>query len=157
MKGLWDLTSPEALLMKLRLDLDRMKRMKTAPTDMYAPFDFFVTAFHMLDWVHPDTEADAYVKRAALRTQEPLLEIAGHLANGSKHFEATRWDSVKGTAFSADDNWEAAFTGEGRLTIKLSAADTARYGVGELDMLETAQRLCEFWRQELQRRKTAGS
>jgi hypothetical protein len=25
----------------------------------------------------------------------PLLNIAGHLANGAKHFEASRWDSAK--------------------------------------------------------------
>lgn len=45
---------------------------------------FFVTAEHIVDWIHPDNKAN----REVLRSSMPLLRITSHIANGAKHFEA---------------------------------------------------------------------
>jgi hypothetical protein len=80
--GLFELRLPTDLIRKLRHDLERME---TSPLDQYAAFDFFVTAEHIVDWLHPTDEPS----RRALRDSSHLLRITSHLANGSKHFEAT--------------------------------------------------------------------
>ena len=51
-KGFIPLQTPKDLLAKLEHDLGRME---ADPTDAYAAFDFFVTAEHVLDWLHPDS------------------------------------------------------------------------------------------------------
>ena len=64
---------------KLEYDLDRVLK---SPQDQYAAFDFFVTAEHIVDWIHPDDRK----ARESVRSGSSLL-ITSHLANGVKHFE----------------------------------------------------------------------
>jgi hypothetical protein len=80
-KGFGELQTPGDLVRKLEHDLDRLKN---SPQDQYAAFDFFVTAEHIVDWLHP-TDRTA---REAMRSSSPLLRITSHIANGVKHFEA---------------------------------------------------------------------
>jgi len=85
--GFADLRSPEDLFRKLVNDHERMR---ADPMDMYAAFDFFVTAEHLIDWTMPDAVGNKQrVARQALREQERLLQITSHIANGAKHFRAT--------------------------------------------------------------------
>ena len=84
-KGFAPLKKPEDLLQKLEHDYGRMQ---IDPNDSYAAFDFFVTAEHMLDWLHPDSE-DGRPKRKQLRVTNEILQIVTHIASGAKHFEAT--------------------------------------------------------------------
>jgi len=81
-KGFGELQSVSDLLKKLEYDLSRVNE---SPTDTYAAFDFFVTAEHMIDWLHPTD----FKTRKELRTKVRLLEIVSHIANGNKHFQAT--------------------------------------------------------------------
>jgi hypothetical protein len=64
--------------------------MHTDPMDSYAAFDFFVTAEHILDWLHPDVPGSTAAKaqREALRRQNRILAITSHIASGAKHFVA---------------------------------------------------------------------
>jgi hypothetical protein len=101
-KGFFELKKPENLFRKLKRDFERMK---SEPLSSDAAFDFFVTAHHMLDWVFPDDKPSQVAKE----NSELLLQVCSHLANGSKHFEATakKHQSVKDTeqhagAFSSD-------------------------------------------------------
>ena len=82
LKAFGSLKTAVDLLEKVRHDFDRLE---TAPDDIYSAFDFFVTAYHMLDWLHPNDRAGRETEEAS----EPLLQICSHLANGAKHFEAT--------------------------------------------------------------------
>ena len=84
-KGFAPLKEPEDLLQKLEHDYERMQ---SDPNDSYAAFDFFVTAEHMLDWLHPDSE-NGRLKRKQLREVNEILQIVSHIASGAKHFEAT--------------------------------------------------------------------
>ena len=48
--GIFDLKTPKDLLEKLGRDLERLR---AAPNDTDHAFNFFVTAEHMPDWLHP--------------------------------------------------------------------------------------------------------
>jgi hypothetical protein len=91
-KGFFELQTPQDLLRKLRHDFSRLKE---SPADSYAAFDFFLTAHHMLEWLHPGESNKG--KRARMERNNHLLRTSSHLANGAKHFQATRkqHDSVK--------------------------------------------------------------
>jgi hypothetical protein len=94
MEGLFELKTPKDLLKKLQSDYERLKRNNV---DMYAAFDFFVTAEHLLDWVYP---GDANKQqRTQARQNEILLEVCSHIATGAKHFkvEAKQHKSVSDT------------------------------------------------------------
>jgi hypothetical protein len=85
-KGFAPLQQPRDLVAKLRHDFERMR---AAPDDAYAAFDFFVTAEHIVDWLLPDKPgANQAAARKARRASLELLEITSHLANGAKHFQA---------------------------------------------------------------------
>jgi hypothetical protein len=151
MRGWGELQTAEDLAGKVQRDF---KRLQSSPRNVDAAFDFFVTAFHLLDWVHPDTDPNYQTGRMALRTQEPLLDIAGHLCNGAKHFGAARWNQVERVsqrgAYWKPGYWSAAWWPlhwwpVPRLTIHLTATEAARLGRSELDVLSTAKKICEFW------------
>jgi len=72
--------------LKLRHDF---ARMQSDPDDIYAAFDFFVTAEHIVDWLHPDAPGSSQrAERERIRSSSPMLEIVSHIANGAKHFVA---------------------------------------------------------------------
>lgn len=86
MKGFAQLQGPADLLAKLVHDFERVR---AAPDDTYAAFDFFVTAEHMVDWLIPDSlEVKQWSARKAKRESSELLKITSHIANGAKHFQA---------------------------------------------------------------------
>jgi hypothetical protein len=78
--GLWDLTSVEQLLSKLRADLNRME---AEPENPFPAYDFFVTAYHMYEWAG---KGDGSIKKRLER--EPLVRVAGEIATRAKHFYA---------------------------------------------------------------------
>lgn len=82
-QGFGELKSPADLVEKLRHDLERLKN---SPHNQYAAFDFFVTAEHILDWIYPNN----WDERKKHRSSVPLLRVTSHIANGAKHFEATK-------------------------------------------------------------------
>lgn len=74
-KGFGTIATPADLVEKLRHDLARMER---DPLDVYAAFDFMVTADSLPDWLG---WADAVKKR----TDDPLRTLVHDLADGAKH------------------------------------------------------------------------
>jgi hypothetical protein len=49
-RDFFQIRNPYDLLDKMRHDLERLR---SAPCHVYAAFDFFVTANHMVDWCWP--------------------------------------------------------------------------------------------------------
>ena len=131
------LQTPKNLLDKLQFDLERIK---TNPLDVYAAFDFFVTAEHIPDWTG----------NRSIKSKEPLLRIVSHIANGSKHFKATaprhksvknvhvRKGSVQADAFQAD-----AFD-VGDLMVELTGDEAKLFGL-EISVGRLAQMVMVFW------------
>ena len=94
-RGLFNLQTPLDLLSKARHDLDRLR---ADPVDSYAAFDFFVAIRHLPDWIHPSSESH----RKALFAKHVELRIARHIADGSKHFEATHAQNIQVAGTSAE-------------------------------------------------------
>jgi hypothetical protein len=143
--GLFELKTPEDLFRKLEHDL---RRLEAEPLNAYAAFDFFVTAEHMLDWVHPND----WVRQKTERQCDPLLEVCSHLANGSKHFQATnrRHRSVDDTqqhggAFSSA--FGRAFD-ISRLEIHLKGKAEAMLG-SVIEVTDLARKVLDCWRKRL--------
>ena len=141
-KGLFELQTPADLVHKLRHDLERME---TSPTDQYAAFDFFVTAEHIIDWIHPNNK----VARETLRSSSPLLRITSHLANGGKHFEAkfTHHRSVTGTEKNryVEEGYVEDGYVEEPLMIHLSQQEAKEMGISSIDAIALGRQVLEFW------------
>ncbi len=101
MEGFFPLQTPIDLREKLRRDL---AKIEAAPLDADAYFNFFVTADHMLDWIHPGRKGDAPKHRERIREESVLLGICYHLSNSGKHFraEGVANNSVKDTDEAVD-------------------------------------------------------
>jgi len=109
--------------------------------DVYAAFDFVVTAEHLPDWVGDKT----------IKQREPLLRIVSHLANGAKHFRATdpRHRSVRDVrvepgVFDLDVFQHDAFD-VGKLVVDLDGDEAAAFGPS-LGIPELADQVLAFWR-----------
>jgi len=70
------LQSAEDLLEKLKWNLQKLEK---SPSDVYAAFDFFVTAEHIPDWIN----------KKSIKEGNDLLKLVSHIANGAKHFEVS--------------------------------------------------------------------
>jgi hypothetical protein len=148
--GFAKLKQPEDLYRKLVHDRERMQ---VAPLDLYAAFDFFVTAEHMRDWVLPGYKGAK--GREALRKDNLVLRLVSHLANGSKHFQAEdkRHQSVEDVTedsyaepdYVKDDYWEQ------KLVIHLTLSEQDALGFPFIAAVELADRTLQFWADYLDR------
>lgn len=150
MGGVWNIRTSEQLLAKLEHDLERMQ---AAPTDARPAFDFFVTAFHLADWVH-DGDEDA---ARAMVKGERLLTIAGHIANKTKHFELREgnWTQVEGTPIPARTRPGLnglSMSNRSGLVIRLDQDYSLKMGRRDLPALVLAAQLLKFWRDEISKR-----
>ncbi len=146
--GLFELRNPADLVRKLRHDLERME---TSPLDQFAAFDFFITADSVVDWLHPDRKAfrESAAARRTLRKSCVLLRLASHLANGSKHFHATRHDSVTGTEkfrYAEEGYAEPGYFHE-PLLIHLTPDEARELGspTAAVEAVALARQILEFW------------
>jgi hypothetical protein len=148
-KGFFELLTVKDLFAKLERDF---VRVQSSPVDVDAAFDFFVTAYHILDWLHPGVENN--LKREEIEKNSVLLQVASHLANGSKHFEATarKHKSVEKTVSRPGAFQPGAFQPDafdvGELVIHLEG-DAAVHLGRSTNVVELATRLVDFWRQKL--------
>jgi hypothetical protein len=143
-RGFGELQSPRDLLIKLKHDLERMKN---APQDQYAAFDFFVTAEHIVDWLHP-SKAERKA-REDLRSNTVILRITSHIANGAKHFEATAKHHKSVVGIEKDRYVEAEYLDDGYfaepLLIGLTEDEATAVGRSIIDAISLARLVLEYW------------
>jgi hypothetical protein len=141
-KGFAELRVPRDLVKKLEYDLERVLQ---SPQDQYAAFDFFVTAEHIVDWIHPDDRK----AREAARSSSSLLRITSHLANGVKHFEAKMAHHQSVADVEKSRYVEAGYVEEGyfedALIIHLSAAEQSSFGQSSIEAAVLAKQVYEYW------------
>ena len=151
MKGVFDLRTPRDLFAKVEYDFERVQ---ADPLDPFAAYDFFVTAWHLVEWKHqPATDG---VARAALLNRSPVLRVCEHLAVGAKHFEPdpSRHSSVTDTESAgvwaagawAPGAW-APNTWAGGLVVHLDGAARAAFG-DKVTVQQLAQLVIDAWRRE---------
>jgi len=142
-KGFFALQQPVDLLAKLRHDY---QRLQSSPMDTYAAFDFFVTGYHMLDWLYPnDRKRQGQEEKASI-----LLQVCSHIANGIKHFHATakKHQSIADVrtqegAFQRNAFQVDAFQVEA-LIIQLDGQAAGQFGA-EVECLDLATQVLQHW------------
>jgi hypothetical protein len=149
--GFFDLRTVRDLREKMRKELDNLKKN---PLSVYAAFNFFVTAEHMVDWLHP-TDEDEHKN---LRRNYPLLATCSHLANGGKHFILkSKWHKSVSSAMKTDDwnppNWNPSessppgWNPEARLIVCLDGKAAEEHG-STIGVIELAEKLMAHWEAE---------
>ncbi|MGE0290603.1 MAG: hypothetical protein AB7I42_30020 [Bradyrhizobium sp.] len=142
-KGFGELQKPEDLVRKLEHDLGRVRN---SPQDQYAAFDFFVTAEHIIDWLHPDDRA----AREATRASSPLLRITSHIANGAKHFEAKNKHHRSVSGVEKERYVEPGYVEEGYfaepLIVHLTPDEGKEIGHNPVEAVWLAEQVYEHWK-----------
>ena len=141
-KGFAVLRVPRDLVRKLEYDLERVRK---SPQDQYAAFDFFVTAEHIVDWIHPNDKK----AREAVRSSLPLLRITSHLANGIKHFEAKSKHhksvvDVEKSRYVAAGYVEDGYF-EDPLVVHLTKGEQQAFGQSSIEVSALALQVYEYW------------
>ena len=76
--------SAEALYRKLERTFDR--RLTYGEYQVDWVFDFAVTAWHLVDWIAKETQADKQVMQEQIKKKCPELAVCEQVCNGAKHF-----------------------------------------------------------------------
>ena len=89
-KGFIELNNVKDYWNKLKHDFNELNK---EPNNIYFGFNFFVTSYHLLDWIFIGKYSDDRTKLG----KSLILKICSHIANGIKHFETNkkRHNSVK--------------------------------------------------------------
>lgn len=159
MGGIFFINDPRTLLAKLRYDLARMER---EPWHPFPAFDFFVTAYHVLDWIEPGQSASSRAARQALEDEQPLLAIAGHLATFAKHYraDAKKWDDVSLTYSNhlMTVRWPSGqVSGSGPLMVAVTPDHVPLFdGRKHVPALEIARALLAWWEPRVMKADAAG-
>ena len=147
-KAFFDLQTPQDLLRKLRHDFGRLKE---SPVDSYAAFDFFVTAYHMLEWRYRDRNKAEERTQTYEKKENWFLPVCRQLANGAKHFQAGG-GAVKDTIVHQGAFDPAAFDPDsfdvGELRVELDGEAAREFGAS-IGVLELADKALHFWEEHV--------
>ena len=153
-EGFLDLRTHADLFNKLEWEF---KHLSENPKNSYIAYNFFVTAWHLLEWEFPDPEGR--LVRKSLRDQNPVLQICEHLAVGAKHFapSSSKHQSVLGSKRRAPSGgswggaWGESWGGTwgrdpgGQLIVILDGEAAAMFG-DAIDVLDLADQAMGYWR-----------
>lgn len=150
MKGVFGLSTHTNLFEKLEWEYHNLVQ---EPQNAYHAYNFFVTAWHLLEWkILEDHSA-----RKEMRDKNPILQVCEHLAIGAKHFEPdnpklesvneTKRNSVWGDGVWAEGAWKEGVWANW-LTISLSGDAQKEFG-NIVKAHEFARIVMEFWRNEI--------
>ena len=150
MSGLFELKSALDLRRKLQHEY---RQLEADPSNSYIAFNFFVTAEHMLDWLHPKKAGEH--KRKQTRDGELLLQICSHVASGAKHFEveAKHHQSVAGSfatgGYFPDGYFPTGYFPKGYfpekcLIVRLEGSAAAAFGES-IAALSLARQVLSYW------------
>ena len=149
MPGIFNLNSAGNLLEKLEWEYQNLLGEKE---NGYVAYNFFVTAWHLLEWKFPDPDGKEI--RKSIKSDSVLLQICDYLAVGAKHFEpcGKRHKSVdkskKGGVW-ADDAWAPRVWADGTwatwLEIHLSGEAAEQFG-SVIKLEDFASEVMKFWR-----------
>ena len=143
--GFFQLQSPLNLLDKM--EFDYTVRMQTNPIDVYAAFDFFVTAEHLPEWLGKAKCSPGAPKNAE---EQAYRNICSQLANGAKHFAARKQDAVVGA--EAIDGafdpaiFDPAIFDTGELILELGDTEAAALGNKRISAVMLAGFVLAHWK-----------
>ena len=137
----FELKTPADLFSKLESDL---ASLESSGQDSRNAFNFFVTVEHLPDWLDQRT----------LVKQNCILRIVSHIANGAKHFQLRdeRHKSVTSTEkfrVFEEGVFEPGVFYE-PLLIHLSEDEANELNLKEIDAVELAHKVLDFWKPYVQ-------
>ncbi len=148
--GIFGLDRPDQLLKKLEYDFQRLRHDQGQEAMLYTAFDFFVTAYSLVEWEKKrhtlmQTEVDALYAPM-------LIKISGDLANGGKLFQLTKPAKTHVTTQAAEPVFSPAFSSSGfqaqwSAWVNLPADEAAAAGVPERCPIGVlARQVLDHWR-----------
>jgi hypothetical protein len=148
MRGFGTLQTPRDLLEQVRRQYAELLR---DPANDGVALNFFINAYHVLDWVQPGRAKAASDARRQLERGNLLLQILSHIANGSKHFVAednrhqhvTHVD-IAPPAFQPSVFQANAFQTTTFLVVTLDGQAAAQFGP-KIAVSALAKNVLEFW------------
>lgn len=138
----YNLATPEDLFRKLEYDYQQLQ-VADRDTFEYFAFNFFITAYHMLDWIFPGNKNKD--KRKSEENCHVILQICSHIANGVKHFilDNLNLHSVTYTDYvDVPPQMEANEPND--FYIKLDG-EAARLFGNRVKCIDIARKVIEFW------------
>jgi hypothetical protein len=154
MRGFARLQTAGDLLKKVRHEHELLRQ---DPSSTYVAFNFFITAHHLLDWLHPGFRN---AERERIEREHVLLQVVSQLANGSKHFvlEAKKHQSVVRVdapdgAFDAGAFDSDSFDTD-ELVVVLDGAAAAQFGES-IHVVRLAEMVLDFWVRYFQQNNVA--
>jgi hypothetical protein len=144
--GFYDLSSAEDLLKKLKWEFDNLVNAKAEMEYHYHAFNFFVTGFHIADWLHPGNKQ----LQDTLKNCD-ILKVCGHIANGAKHFQtrsgvkAVR--SLDEMKYVEDGYVEFGYFES--LYIKIDRSEIASFSSDIIGVCDFAKMVVDFWEHKL--------
>lgn len=112
MRGMFDLTTAEQMLSKLRYEVESFKADETARHAMNALW----TGYHLLEWTWNERlKGDSALQRrigvnsegdlrAKVHNEHPRFKLINALANGAKHFNPRSTDPITGAHHGSFSN-----------------------------------------------------
>ena len=148
-KGFIELVNVKDYWKKLQFDFNELKKNDE---DVYKAFNFFITSYHLLDWIF---KGEYSIERTNLN-KKPILKLCSHIANGIKHFEidSNRHNSVKEIEkerYVEEGYWEESYA-ESPIIISLDEKLNSEFGESK-KIIELADKVMLFWETELNKRK----
>lgn len=148
-KGFIELVNVKDYWKKLQFDYTELKKKDE---DIYIAFNFFVTSYHLLDWIFEGK----YNEERTILNNKPILKLCSHIANGIKHFQtnSNRHNSVKEIEkdrYVDEDYCEEDFV-ESSIIIYLDEKLQSDFGKS-IKIIELAKIVMKFWESELKERK----
>lgn len=137
--GLGNLRDAKDLYAKLQHD---NARLKSSPADEYAAFDFFVTAYHLLEWLYPGDAGGT--QRKAHLDSDVNLQICRDIANHSKHWQANTVKTFKDVVATEGGFQRNAFQANAfqvdSLVVELNEESATRFGKS-IEVIELANKI----------------
>jgi hypothetical protein len=146
--GFIELKSVPDYWKKLNFDYTELK---SNDNDIYVAFNFFVTAYHMIDWVFEGK----YSKERIDLNSKPIMKVCNHIVSGIKHFEpdSKRHNSVldiEKERYVEEDYIENGYF-EDPIIIHLDEKLESEFGKS-IKVMKLAKRVMCFWDAELNNR-----
>ena len=144
--GFFKLSGPVDLVFKMEHDLARLRK---APFDAFAAFDFFVTAVHLPEWIK---RSDLEWIKPVWGPEAAIMCVCQQLGNGAKHpiidqklrgGTEVRYGDPDSVSVDADGY------AVGDLIIHLNAAESRVLGRETVSALEAAEMVMAYWTQNL--------
>jgi hypothetical protein len=143
--GIFGLTSPRDLLDKLMYDYKRLMDDKGQQAMLYTAYDFFVTAYSLVDWVKKHKHLTP--PQIKMIYDQMIIKICADIANGSKHFRRDQIPKTTLKTYSAPPAFQRtafqpnAFQTAWSAWVKLSPSEAQEVGVSEhCPVLELAKK-----------------